>query len=176
MKLVGANAAPVVEGLDPLPTKSHYLLGNDPKKWITNVPHYAKVKHHDVYPGIDQVYYGKDGLLEYDLIVQPNANASKIRLTFEGAESVQLNSAGDVVLQRQAGKHTTRVFTYQPAGKKNENPPKPRPVSEVNTRAWRQALKRAGIKNFRWHDLRHTWASWHVQAGTPLQALQELGG
>ena len=51
-----------------------------------------------------------------------------------------------------------------------------KPVRQVNTKAWRQALKRAGIKDFRWHDLRHTWASWHVQAGTPLHVLQELGG
>lgn len=43
-------------------------------------------------------------------------------------------------------------------------------------KAWRAALKRAGIKNFRWHDLRHTWASWHVQSGTSLQELQVLGG
>ena len=48
--------------------------------------------------------------------------------------------------------------------------------SALNTMAWRAALKRAGIEDFRWHDLRHTWASWHVQAGTPSHALQELGG
>ena len=50
------------------------------------------------------------------------------------------------------------------------------PISQVNTKAWGAALERAEIEDFRWHDLRHTWASWHVQAGTPLHALQELGG
>jgi integrase len=44
------------------------------------------------------------------------------------------------------------------------------------TKAWKSALRRAGIQDFRWHDLRHTWASWHVQRGTPLHVLQELGG
>ena len=57
------------------------------------------------------------------------------------------------------------VFTYR--GK---------PITQVNTKAWGAALERAGIEDFRWHDLRHTWASWNVQAGTPLHALQELGG
>lgn len=46
----------------------------------------------------------------------------------------------------------------------------------LNTRSWRKALKRAGIANFRWHDLRHTWASWLVQRRVPLFVLQELGG
>ena len=49
-------------------------------------------------------------------------------------------------------------------------------MDKANTRAWKQAFDRAGIEEFRWHDLRHTWASWHVQSGTPLNALQELGG
>ena len=50
------------------------------------------------------------------------------------------------------------------------------PVTQCNTKAWRHALARAGIENSRWHDLRHTWASWHVQNGTSLQELQQLGG
>lgn len=49
-------------------------------------------------------------------------------------------------------------------------------VELLKTAAWTKALKRASIRDFRWHDLRHTWASWHVQRGTPLQVLKELGG
>ncbi|WJW74732.1 tyrosine-type recombinase/integrase [Thiohalobacter sp. IOR34] len=79
--------------------------------------------------------------------------------------AVPLNNEAVLVLRREYGKHPVRVFTYRG-----------RPVDKANTRAWRQALDRAGIEDFRWHDLRHTWASWHVQNGTPLHVLQELGG
>jgi integrase len=81
------------------------------------------------------------------------------------AIAVPLNDMATNVLARQVGKHPVHVFTYQG-----------RPVKQVSTRAWYHALKRAGIENFRFHDLRHTWASWHVQSGTPLFALQELAG
>ena len=79
--------------------------------------------------------------------------------------TVPLNADAVAVLMRLKDKHEEYVFTFR--GK---------PVKQVSTKAWMAALKRAGIKNFRWHDLRHTWASWHVQNGTPLYALQELGG
>ena len=69
--------------------------------------------------------------------------------------------------RQQVGTHPTHVFSFRFRGK---------PVQQVNTKAWQAALKRAGIADFRWHDLRHTWASWHAQAGTPLHVLQELGG
>ena len=81
------------------------------------------------------------------------------------AIAVPLNEDALQVLRQQMDKHPTRVFSYQ--GK---------PVTKANNHAWRKALVRAGILDFRWHDLRHTWASWHVQQGTPLQVLQELGG
>lgn len=77
------------------------------------------------------------------------------------AISVPLNEAAMAVLREQQERHPTLVF----AGQK-------RPDSKV----WRKALERAGLTNFRWHDLRHTWASWHAQAGTPMQVLQEMGG
>jgi integrase len=78
---------------------------------------------------------------------------------------VPLNREAVLILRRQRGKHPTRVFTYRG-----------RPVAKAGGRAWREALKRAGLTDFRWHDLRHTWASWHIQQGTPLHVLQELGG
>lgn len=78
---------------------------------------------------------------------------------------VPLNGEAVSILQKQIGKHRDFVFTF-----------KDEPVEQLSTAAWYKALKRAGIENFRWHDLRHTWASWHVQSGTPLHVLQELGG
>lgn len=81
------------------------------------------------------------------------------------AISVPLNRDALAILNRRAGTNTKFVFTYQC-----------KPVLQTSTKAWYAALQRAGIGNFRWHDLRHTWASWHVQSGTSLQELMELGG
>ncbi|MGH9452878.1 MAG: hypothetical protein ACRD2O_02790, partial [Terriglobia bacterium] len=61
MKLVGANAKAAVTGLAELPGRSNYFIGNDPKKWRTNVPNYAQVRYQSVYPGVDLVYYGNQG-------------------------------------------------------------------------------------------------------------------
>ncbi|HXK28003.1 MAG TPA: site-specific integrase [Candidatus Binatia bacterium] len=78
---------------------------------------------------------------------------------------VSLNETAVAVLRRQLGKHPVRVFTY-----------KGEPYNRAYTVAWQKALKRAGIENFRWHDLRHTWASWLAQKGVPLSDIQEMGG
>lgn len=81
------------------------------------------------------------------------------------ALGVPLNDIAVAVLLRQLGKHETSVFTFR--GK---------PLRSANTRAWRAALAKTGISNFRWHDLRHTWASWLRQNDVPTWVLQELGG
>ena len=81
------------------------------------------------------------------------------------AIAVPLNDTAVAVVRAQVGIHPVRVFTYSG-----------QPVFQVSSRAWYKALGRAGIADFRWHDLRHTWASWHVQSGTPLFALQEMAG
>ncbi len=99
MKLVGGSEKAPVAGADELPGKVNYFLGNDPKRWRTNVPTFEKVRYRGVYPGIDLVYYGNQGQLEYDFIVAPGADPNKIRLAFEGAEKTTVDAAGDLVLR-----------------------------------------------------------------------------
>lgn len=77
---------------------------------------------------------------------------------------VTLNATAIDVLTKQIGKNPKAVFSY-----------KGKPVTQVNTKAWYKALGRAGIEDFRWHDLRHTWASWLTQQGVPLNVIQEMG-
>jgi len=93
-------------------------------------------------------------------------------LTIEGYDTkngealgIPLNEAALAVLEGEQGKHPDKVFTY-----------KGEPLRSANTKAWQAALKRAGIRDFRWHDLRHTWASWLRQEDVPTWVLQELGG
>jgi hypothetical protein len=109
MKLVGANVNPQVAGLEELPGKVNYFRGNDPQKWRTDIPTYAKVKYQDVYPGVDLAYYGNQGQLEYDFVVTPGADPNVIRLGFAdvvratGRSPLQINDNGDLVLLTGSG-------------------------------------------------------------------------
>ncbi|MCH9053227.1 MAG: SBBP repeat-containing protein [Proteobacteria bacterium] len=105
MRFIGANPNPVINGVQKLRAKSNYFIGKDRAKWRTNVPHYAKVRYTDVYPGIDLVFYGTEQRhLEYDFIVAPGADASVIALGFEGAKRVEIDAKGDLVLHTDGGK------------------------------------------------------------------------
>jgi len=103
MTFKGANPQANMVGLDKLPGIVNYIFGDDPSKWRTNIPTYQKVAYTNVYPGIDLVYYGKQGQLEYDPIVAPGADPTQITLAFEGVEHMTKDEDGNLVLAVHQG-------------------------------------------------------------------------
>src|SRR5271156_2127801 len=98
MRLDGSNPNATITGVDRTATKINYFIGNDPKKWHTDVPAYAKVKYEGVYPGVDLVFYGNQREFEYDFLVAPGADAKAIALNIEGATKMRVNARGDLVI------------------------------------------------------------------------------
>jgi Beta-propeller repeat len=112
MKLVPAKPRRPA-GLEKLPGYSNYFLGNDPAKWHTRVPHYGRVEYQDVYPGVDLVWHGEQQRLEYDFVVAPGADASRIQVEYDGVESISVDAAGDLRLRTALGElrqERPRVF------------------------------------------------------------------
>ncbi|MGA9498108.1 MAG: SBBP repeat-containing protein [Terriglobales bacterium] len=123
MRLAGANTSAHVSGNSPLGGKSNYFVGSDPSKWRHNIPQFARVQYEAVYPGVDLVYYGNQGQLEYDFRVAPGADPNQIALNFTGA-STRIDSAnsGDLVLSTANGDirfHAPHV--YQPSAPMSGN-------------------------------------------------------
>lgn len=116
LRPVKSNREPRLVGIDKLPGVSNYFIGNDPRKWRTNIESYAKVKYENVYPGIDLIYYGNEaGEIEYDFNVAVGADPSLIALSVEGAESVEVDdTSGDLILATTVGRVRQRApFIYQ---------------------------------------------------------------
>jgi len=112
--LLGGNSAAKISGLERLLTRTNYLIGNDPRKWKTNIPNYAKVKYSDVYPGVDLVFYGNQNLLEYDFVVSPGADPRVIALGFNGITDMRVDDKGDLVLRTDAGEiRQSKPVVYQ---------------------------------------------------------------
>jgi Big-like domain-containing protein/beta-propeller repeat-containing protein len=99
MRLHNANPAAKVTGLDELAGTSNYFIGNDPTKWRTNVPTYAKVKYKGIYSGIDLVYYGNQRQLEYDFVVAPGADPHRITFDVLGAKRIRRDKHGDLAFK-----------------------------------------------------------------------------
>jgi hypothetical protein len=117
MKLLGASPRPKIVGRDELPGKSHYFIGNDPKRWRTDVPQFARVEYQDVYPHVNLMYYGNQNQLEYDFVVSPGGDPRRIRLGIEGADAVHVDRDGNLVL-RVAGSEVVQKapVVYQEFG------------------------------------------------------------
>lgn len=125
MKLVGANPTARVIGLEELPGKSNYFIGNDPKEWQTNVPTFAKVRYEGVYPGVDLVYYGNQSQLEFDFVVAPGADPTAITLDLSAGlpphksdgdvkPQLRITEDGGLVVQTDGGEvHFHKPTAYQ---------------------------------------------------------------
>jgi hypothetical protein len=122
MKLEGAQSGTTYQNLEPLPGISNYLIGNDRSKWHTRIPQYAKVQAHEVYPGVDMVYYGHQGRLEYDFVVKPGADPNAIHLKYEGAQSATVNAQGDLELGIEGGKVAFRSPAVYQENEGQRNP------------------------------------------------------
>ena len=94
----GVSARARLTAVDRLPGKVNYLLGKDRSRWHANVPTYSKVRHRNLYPGVDGLYYGRGGRLEYDLVLAPHADAEQILLRFGGAKP-RVAGNGDLILR-----------------------------------------------------------------------------
>jgi len=99
LHLEGANAAASIEGQDKLPGTANYFVGGDPSAWTTDVPTYARVAYRAIYPGIDLVYYGTAGRLEYDYQVAPGADPTVIGFALQGARDLRLDGQGNLIAQ-----------------------------------------------------------------------------
>lgn len=122
MKFLNASSHATVLGQEELPGKAHYLMGNDPKRWRTNVPTYARVQYREIYPGIDLVFHGDQGRLEYDFVLAPGADPQAIRLRFENAERLELDGQGDLLLHTsRGGLRQLRPVAYQDVNGARQN-------------------------------------------------------
>jgi hypothetical protein len=104
MGLEGANPAAEITGVDRLPGKVNYFIGNNPKEWHTDVPAYARVKYTGIYAGVDLMFYGNQSRLEYDFAVAPGADPKVIELSLKGAENLRINSQGDLIMSVSGGR------------------------------------------------------------------------
>ena len=117
MKLTNSNSNPKVTGLEELSGKANYFIGNSPRMWRTNVPVYAKIQYKNVYPGVDLVFYGSEENLEYDFIVAPGYDPGVIAFALDGAEKLDLDANGDLVIGNSAeGIRFQKPLIYQESG------------------------------------------------------------
>jgi hypothetical protein len=113
MKVAGEALSTHLTGTDPLPGRSNYFLGNEPAKWRTGIPQFARVRYANVYPGINFVFYGNQGHLEYDLQVAPGADPSQAQFEFGGAKKLELKDGSLVIHGDSASVQLEAPTMYQ---------------------------------------------------------------
>lgn len=116
LRLSDASAQPELCAESPLPGRINHFIGSDPARWRTNIATFAQVRYRHMYPGIDLVYHGRQGELEYDFVVAPGADLDVIRMMFSGCAGVELDAVGDLILHTSSGDlRQRRPVIYQEA-------------------------------------------------------------
>jgi hypothetical protein len=119
MELIGSRVDSLISGEDELPGKTNYFRGHDQKKWNTNIENFARVRYEQVFDGVDLIYYGNQGDLEYDFVLAPGADPQSIRLAFRGAGRARVDqTSGDLVLP--LGKGTNELRFRKPVAYQEE--------------------------------------------------------
>ena len=103
LSLIGANRSAMWSQSEQLPTRANYFRGKTKTDWHTDIPTFARVREHNLYPGIDLVYYGSGNRLEYDFVVAPHADIRNIRMRYSGAESARIAATGNLILHTAHG-------------------------------------------------------------------------
>ena len=113
MRIEGANLSASATGLEQLPGVSNYFIGNDPSRWHTHVPTYKKVQFEHLRPGVNLVYYGNQGQLEYDFVLSAGVKPQSLGLSFDGSDAA-IDPQGDLVFASTDGQVTfRRPLAYQ---------------------------------------------------------------
>ena len=113
LRFPGANASPVLEGLEAAGGQVSYLVGSTSQDWLRGLPTWRRVRAGDLYPGIDLLYYGNDQTLEFDFMVAAGADPSVIALQFQGATRLEIDRAGDLVVHTR-GAHSGQLRQHRP--------------------------------------------------------------
>lgn len=110
----GASPSAPIRGEKQQASVTNYFLGNNPLQWRAGLPNFEQARYPGVYPGIDLVYYGNQGSVEYDWIVAPGADPSQIRMEFENPKRVRIDGHGDLVIRVGDGEYRhKRPLVYQ---------------------------------------------------------------
>src|SRR5580698_4421784 len=116
LRLPGSNPRASLDGLDPLPGRTYYLKGRDPAGW-RKAAEYARVRYHEIYPGIDLIFYGNQNRLECDFVLAPGADFRQVRLLVEGAQRLAMDGEGNLALTTSDGEISLgRPVVYQQSG------------------------------------------------------------
>lgn len=120
MRLHDGGKEPRIEAREALPGSTHYLRGGNRSAWVRDVPAYARVAYREVHPGIDLVLHGEGGRLEYDWIVAPGADPSRIELRFSGGEPPALDRDGGISIRHPSGelRHAAPVAWQEIGGER----------------------------------------------------------